>query len=182
MSISAPRISAFIISTFCLTPTEISSIFARGSMSKLYFSHIARVSSTALSLSKRIPFLGSMPSITFSAMVREGTRTKCWYTMPIPISIALRGDVSFTSSPLMIMRPWLGCSTPKSNFIRVDLPAPFSPQMACISPFSAEKHTLSLAITPLSYTFVMFSITRKSFICRSPFVYLKRNSGRQHIV
>src|SRR5690606_31136572 len=41
------------------------------------------------------------------------------------------------------MVPGLGCSRPDSTLIRVDLPAPFSPIMACTSPGLMSKSILN---------------------------------------
>jgi hypothetical protein len=60
------------------------------------------------------------------------------------------------------MSPDVGCSSPKIIFIKVDLPAPFSPDSAWISPALMEKLIPLLAITPLEYTFTMFSIRNTS--------------------
>ncbi len=47
------------------------------------------------------------------------------------------------------MVPEVGCSKPDRIFIRVDLPAPFSPMMACTSPGRTSKSMLnSTGISP----------------------------------
>ena len=69
--------------------------------------------------------------------------------MPIPWAMATVGEVSATFSPLIKISPLVGCSMPKSIFIRVDLPAPFSPMRAWISPFFTRKSTPWLAAMPL---------------------------------
>ena len=40
-----------------------------------------------------------MPSTTFSATVIGSTRRKCWWTMPMPASIASRGAWKWAGSP-----------------------------------------------------------------------------------
>ena len=82
-----------------------------------------------------------MPRTIFSATVRLGTSIKCWWTMPMPLEMATVGEVRFTFSPLMMISPDVGCSRPKSIFISVDFPAPFSPISAWISPFFTNKST-----------------------------------------
>ena len=89
-----------------------------------------------------------MPSTMFSATVREGTSMKCWCTMPIPFAMAAFGEESTTFSPLITISPSSGCSRPKRIFISVDLPAPFSPISAWISPLRTEKSTLWFAAIP----------------------------------
>jgi hypothetical protein len=73
---------------------------------------------------------------------------KCWCTMPMPARMASCGLRSFTSSPLIAMVPSSGGCMPYRIFIRVDLPAPFSPQMACTSPAVTVRLTSELATTP----------------------------------
>ena len=57
---------------------------------------------------------------------------------------------NWTSSPSKKISPsYVPCGyTPLSTFIRVDLPAPFSPQMAWISPRSTVSETSCSALTP----------------------------------
>ena len=66
----------------------------------------------------------------FSATVSEPINEKCWCTMPIPSAAAARGLSSRAGAPSIEMLPALDSSSPERIFISVDLPAPFSPQMA----------------------------------------------------
>src|ERR1700750_168561 len=51
-----------------------------------------------------------------------------------------------------MMVPEVGCSKPERIFISVDLPAPFSPMMACTSPGRTSKSTLnSTGISPKDF-------------------------------
>ena len=70
----------------------------------------------------------AQPSATFSATVSVGTSMKCWWIMPMPWRIASVGDVIVTSWPLRKMVPSSGWYNPYRIFIRVLLPAPFSPE------------------------------------------------------
>ena len=72
-----------------------------------------------------------MPSVTFSATVNTGTSMKCWCTMPIPAAIASFGDPNRTALLSSKISPSSGCSSPYRTFIRVVLPALFSPSKAC---------------------------------------------------
>ena len=45
--------------------------------------------------------VGSTPSTMFSATVITGISMKCWWTMPIPRSIASRGELIVTGLPLI---------------------------------------------------------------------------------
>ena len=84
--------------------------------------------------------------------------------MPMPCAIATVGDESETFAPLTMISPSVGCSSPKSIFISVLLPAPFSPISACISPRRTEKSTDWFAAIPFGYTFVIpFICTTRSF-------------------
>src|SRR5277367_6733966 len=55
---------------------------------------------------------------------------------------------SFTGRPSMRISPASGWYTPPRIFMRVDLPAPFSPQTATTSPRPMVRLTLSRAMTP----------------------------------
>ncbi len=68
--------------------------------------------------------------------------------MPIPASIASLGLLNCCSTPLTVIVPSSGRCIPYRIFISVDLPAPFSPTSAWISPGTTEKLIRSLAMTP----------------------------------
>ena len=51
--------------------------------------------------------------------------------------------------PSISTLPEVGISSPDRTFIKVDLPAPFSPQMAWMVPASTEKATPERATVPL---------------------------------
>ena len=70
----------------------------------------------------------------FSATVMTGTSWKCWCTMPMPRAMASRGSLMGVESPLTVTVPESGVMRPKIWLTRVDLPAPFSPSSATISP------------------------------------------------
>ena len=48
------------------------------------------------------------PSTTFSATVITGISMKCWCTMPIPASIAFRGELILTGFPSIRISPASG--------------------------------------------------------------------------
>src|SRR5918994_331904 len=87
----------------------------------------------------------SRPSTRFSATVNTSTSMKCWCTMPIPASIASPGLRLTCGTPSMVIMPSSGCSSPYRTFIRVDLPAPFSPSRQWISPGTMSRSMASLA-------------------------------------
>ena len=70
----------------------------------------------------------------FSATVMTGTSWKCWCTIPMPRRMASRGSLIGVVSPLTLTVPESGVKRPKIWLTRVDLPAPFSPSRATISP------------------------------------------------
>ena len=146
MRIWASLTRALMISTRCCTPTGRSSTRASGSTSRLYFCDSSSTWLRAPSMSRNAPFVSSWPSITFSATVKTGTSMKCWWTMPIPASIASPGSWKWTSWPSMRILPSSGRYRPKRVFISVDFPAPFSPSRQWISPGSMTRSIESFAV------------------------------------
>src|SRR4051794_24805077 len=107
----------------------------------------------AISLIRRpaaapMPCSFSAPSTTFSSTVRLSASLKCWWTMPMPRAMASAGVWKATSAPSTSIVPSSGRCMPYKIFIRVDLPAPFSPQSACTSPRRTLMFTSRLATTP----------------------------------
>ena len=108
----------------------------------------------------------------FSKTVKESINIKCWCTMPIPKSFATVGFLILTFFPRTKIEPAVGVIKPDKILIKVDLPAPFSPKRAKISPFLKVKLISLLALKPLkSFTIWRISITFViSFIlCKFPF-------------
>src|SRR5579883_97612 len=77
--------------------------------------------------------------------------------MPMPATAASRGEAKTTLSPSSTISPPSGAMSPAIMFIKVDLPAPFSPRMPTISPGQTSRSTASLAtvapktfVTPLT--------------------------------
>src|SRR4051812_8205227 len=68
--------------------------------------------------------------------------------IPMPSDCAWRGPVISAGTPLMEISPESRGTAPLMIFIRVDLPAPFSPSSTCTSPATNSKSTPSSAITP----------------------------------
>ena len=73
---------------------------------------------------------------------------KCWNTMPMPSLIASAGEPIDTGEPSTSMVPESGFWTPYRIFISVDLPAPFSPTIACTVPARTSMSMSWLAMTP----------------------------------
>src|SRR5450759_1698997 len=58
-----------------------------------------------------------------------------------------------TSCSRPTTRPWVGASTPASNAVRVDLPAPLGPMTATHSPARTSAHTSCNASTAMTGRF-----------------------------
>src|SRR4051812_44070779 len=140
-----------MISTRWRTPTGRSSTVASGSTRRLCASLISRMRFRAVGPSSRWPSgprTDSTPSMTFSVTVKTGTSMKCWWTIPMPALIASPGSRNDTGLSSSRISPSSGWYSPNRTFMRVVLPAPFSPSRAWISPGSTVRLTSRLAITP----------------------------------
>src|SRR3954447_15906001 len=84
----------------------------------------------------------------FSRTVKLSASMKCWWTMPIPAAIASDGLRKCTSRPSRRICPSSGRCSPYRVFISVDLPAPFSPTIACTWPRRTASRMSRLATTP----------------------------------
>ena len=94
------------------------------------------------------PKTGSRPIITLAATSRLSKRLSSWCTKAMPAAMAPATVSEPCSAPSMRITPSLGSTTPPRIFIRVDLPAPFSPISARTSPRSTRRLTRSSAFTP----------------------------------
>ena len=139
-------------------PTVMSSISASGSTFRPYFSLRARTRWRASFFWRKPCFVGSTPRMMLSSTEKHSTSLKCWWTMPMPSALASLGSLMDTSTPSFLMMPSSGWYRPNSTLISVDLPAPFSPSRAWISPFFTCKVMSSLAMIP-GNRFVMCSIS-----------------------
>ena len=91
---------------------------------------------------------GSRPSTTFSATVSVGTSMKCWCTMPTPAAIASAVVQPVTSRAVRLPCGRHRARTSRSSTrISVDLPAPFSPTSAWISPRATSSDAPRFAST-----------------------------------
>ena len=68
--------------------------------------------------------------------------------MAMPRWRASSGDFGETSTPSTVIVPEVSVTTPAITLVSVDLPAPFSPTSAWISPRRRSKSTFSIAGTP----------------------------------
>ena len=85
----------------------------------------------------------------------------------MPAASASFGSRIRTSRPSRTMLPASGSTTPARIFIRVDLPAPFSPTRACAAPGSSASETPSRAML-LPNAFATPDISRSLPTCVPP--------------
>ena len=125
--IRASRHNALRISTRWRSPIESCHTGRSGSVARPNRSASAP---TADSTADLRTIRSHAPSATFSATVNDGTRRNSWWTMPTPASNASAGVRKWRGVPSIRTSPSSGRYTPDSTFMRVDLPAPFSPSTA----------------------------------------------------
>ncbi len=80
--------------------------------------------------------------------------------MLMPSARACAGERGARGAPSQSSSPASACTAPAMIFIRVDLPAPFSPSTAWISPGATDSDTASLALTP-GYCLLMRRSSRR---------------------
>ncbi len=148
LSLSSSR----AISMNCMKPTGRPATFSISSIPRSSFSREALASfrifwmSRVFILSPRnllqmLGMVGSRFNLMFSMTVKPGSSMNSWCTIPIPRAMASSGEEEGAGLPLKRILPlnppvlWI-TGMPKRIFIRVDLPAPFSPTMAWTSPGS----------------------------------------------
>ncbi len=83
----------------------------------------------------------------FSATLRPITSVIVWYAMPRPRSMAALAEAVVSGSPAISTTPSSGTTVPLAMPSKVDLPEPFSPRTAWISPARTSSDTLLLAWT-----------------------------------
>ena len=123
-------------------------------------SRSSRVRRSMARMSTRPRLVGSRLTNTFSATVRSGRRLNSWKMIATPAACAWTGCENETCSPSSSIVPPSGEYTPARTFIKVDLPAPFSPMTAWISPASHSRPTPWSTSTPRK-------LFRMSFIANS---------------
>jgi hypothetical protein len=86
----------------------------------------------------------------FSAIDSSGTSASSWWMMMMPSFSLSAMPLKRRSSPSKWIAPVYESHgyTPLSTFMSVDLPAPFSPTTAWISPARTPRLTLLSAFTP----------------------------------
>ncbi len=139
------------ISMNCMCPTGNPATWVYSSIPMLIMSRAFRASLFIFFISKpsyclpnilltRFGLVSSRLILMFSVIVKPGISINSWCTIPIPWAIASWGEANRTSLPSSSILPWYPpvswiIGIPNNIFIKVDLPAPFSPMSAWISPF-----------------------------------------------
>ncbi len=90
----------------------------------------------------------SRPRKMFSAALSSGTSASSWYTTFSPRCLTWSGSPNGRGEPASFTSPESGTTAPPRTLMNVDLPAPFSPSSAWISPRPRSKSTPSRARTP----------------------------------
>src|SRR6516225_6998799 len=143
------RRSALAIATSWRSAKPSEATRARGSGSKSSCASTSRASARmrARSMMANGPKrrTGRSPSAMFSAIDSAGTRRRSCGMVTMPAAMASWGLAKWHSSPSRRTTPRSGRWTPPRMRINVDLPAPFSPTTAWISPYATSKSTPSSA-------------------------------------
>ena len=156
IKISAPRYNTFKISTRCWIATGKSFTCALGLTGIPYSFPSCSTYLFAFSRSNKPDFLQiGFPRIIFCATVKDGTKVKCWCTIPMLCSMASFELFRWTECPSIKISPSSGWYMPYNTFIKVVFPAPFSPIKPWMLPHSTRMETFWLATTP-GKVFVMF--------------------------
>ena len=134
-------VRALAISTSCCCEIESERTGAAGSMSprRCRISAERRSSPRKSISSARLELVAAMKM--FSATVISGQSAISWCTKPMPSVCAMAGEVMVTGWPSRRISPLSGRRMPSMMFINVDLPAPFSPARAWISPLRSWNPT-----------------------------------------
>ena len=143
------RRSALAIATNCRSAKPSEATGRSGSGSKSSWASTARAASrmrarstTASGPNRRT---GRSPSAMFSAIDSAGTSRSSCGMVTMPAAMASRGLEKCRAAPSTRTVPRSGRQTPPRMRISVDLPAPFSPTTAWISPAATSKSTPSRA-------------------------------------
>ena len=145
MRTRAPSHSRRTISSCWRSPTVRSRAGVSGSRLNPYRSHNSRSSAAAALRSRRRP--PGLPRTKLSITLNGRNTSGSWWSMPIPAAMASTGEASLIVWPSRTISPESAEWNPDSTFMRVDLPAPFSPRSPCRVPVSTVSVIPSLART-----------------------------------
>ena len=139
---------ALAISTSCCSPIRKSLSLVRVSIShSSIFKHSFAISCIFFFCTNPIPAVCHLPRKIFSAISSSGTICNSWCIFTIPRLLAWIGFFISLCTPSSKISPSSGCREPLSTFIKVDLPAPFSPINARTSPLFRFKEAFFNAFT-----------------------------------
>src|SRR5262245_56185879 len=173
------RRNALAIATSWRSAKPSEATLARGSGSKSSCASTSRASSRmrARSIIANGPKrrAGRSPSAMFSAIDSAGTRRRSCGMVTMPAAMASWGLAKRHSSPSRRTTPRSGRWTPPRMRISVDLPAPFSPTTAWISPNATSKST------PSSATVTPNRLLTPSALTAGPVIASTRNECHLHL-
>src|SRR5262245_26623618 len=118
---------------------------------------------------------GRSPSAMLSAIDNAGTRRRSCGMVTMPTAMASWGLAKWHSCPSRRTTPRSGRWTPPRMRISVDLPAPFSPTTAWISPNATSKST------PSSATVAPNRLLTPSALTAGPVIASTRNERHLHL-
>src|SRR5262245_38534482 len=118
---------------------------------------------------------GRSPSAMFSAIDSAGTRRRSCGMVTMPAAMASWGLAKWHSFPSRRITPRSGRWTPPRMRISVDLPAPFSPTTAWISPYATSKST------PSSATVAPNRLLMPSALTAGPLIASTRDERHLHL-
>src|SRR3546814_14567896 len=124
---------------------------------------------------------GASERAMVAATVSASKSEKGWKTMAMPSVRASRGERMTTGSPLQRISPPLGARMPNSIFTSVDLPAPFSPSRAWISPDAISRSMPVQAAKSPKYFVSPRTEDRKSVVEGKSVSVRVDLGGRSHI-
>ena len=96
--------------------------------------------------------------ITFSMSVRSPKISGVWKTRAMPAWLISCGRIPRIERPSNSTVPVSGSTRPTRQFSSVDLPAPFGPMMARISPSATSRLTSSSAFSPPKCLFTLRTV------------------------
>src|SRR5437879_2769012 len=140
--------NALAISAICCSARDSRFTRIRGRMGKPRRRRASSARRRISGLLMRAPVVGSAPRKRFSSTVRPGTRLNSWKTALMPRWRASCTERNWTGRPRSSISPASGRSAPATILMRVDFPAPFSPNRTWTSPGRRSKSTPRSACTP----------------------------------
>ena len=174
--------SARLISRSCFWLCLRSATSAVGSMSTPRRSKRSRALAIMLFfLSEKTGPVSSCPKKMFSYARRSLNRLSSWWTKAMPAFSTALIDAPVMSAPSKVTVPASAVYDPVRMFMSVDLPAPFSPSRAWISPGPTCKSTPFKTGTPLNALRIPLMVRRSIALLSSCGRVLKRRTGQRPV-